>query len=52
MLTCDWGTLAPDASKSVHIVSPTTKDSCGTLSNTANVTTTNDGSARRPTTSS
>jgi uncharacterized repeat protein (TIGR01451 family) len=43
-LTCDWGDLASGASKSVHITSPTTADSCGTVDNTASVTTTNDGS--------
>jgi uncharacterized repeat protein (TIGR01451 family) len=44
VLTCDWGDLASGASKSVHIVSPTTAESCGTVDNTASVTTTNDGS--------
>ena len=36
--------LAPGASSSVHISSPTTKDSCKTYTNTASVATTNDGS--------
>jgi uncharacterized repeat protein (TIGR01451 family) len=44
VLTCDWGDLASGASKSVHITSPTTADSCGAVDNTASVTTTNDGS--------
>jgi uncharacterized repeat protein (TIGR01451 family) len=43
-LTCDWGDLASGATKSVHITSPTTAESCGTVDNTASVTTTNDGS--------
>ncbi len=37
-------TLAQDASVWVHIVSPTTAETCGTVDNTASVTTTNDGS--------
>ena len=45
VLTCNFGTLAPGASKSVHITSPTTEASCATIDNTATVTTTNDGSA-------
>ncbi|MBK9711345.1 MAG: DUF11 domain-containing protein [Kouleothrix sp.] len=44
VLTCTFGDLAAGASKSVHISSPTTPASCGTVSNTASVTTTNDGS--------
>jgi uncharacterized repeat protein (TIGR01451 family) len=36
-------TLAGGASASVHVVSDTTADSCGTYDNTASVTTTNDG---------
>src|SRR5206468_657518 len=43
-LTCNFGTLAPGASKHVHITSPTTKDSCATIHNTANVATTESGS--------
>ncbi len=46
VLTCNFGTLAPGASKSVHISSPTTVGTCGTLDNTALVGTTNDGSAQ------
>ena len=42
-LTCNWGTLGDDASKSVHITSPTTAASCATINNTANVTTTESG---------
>ncbi len=38
-------TLAAGASTHVHITSPTTKDTCGQVSNSASVTTTNDGSA-------
>ena len=43
MLTCDWGTLAPDASKQVHIVSSTTAASCSVVNNTGAVSTSNDG---------
>jgi uncharacterized repeat protein (TIGR01451 family) len=43
-LTCTWGDLAVGANKSVHIMSPTTAASCGVVDNTANVTTSNDGS--------
>src|SRR5262249_4016022 len=43
-LTCSFGTLAPAAARHVHITSPTTPATCGTVSNTANVATTNDGS--------
>ncbi|MGH9955980.1 MAG: DUF11 domain-containing protein, partial [Pyrinomonadaceae bacterium] len=35
ILTCNFGTLASGASASVHIVSPTTPDTCGTVTNTA-----------------
>ena len=45
-LTCNFGTLASGASKSVHISSPTTVGTCGTLDNTALVSTTNDGSGQ------
>jgi uncharacterized repeat protein (TIGR01451 family) len=37
-------TLAPGASTSVHVVSDTTDDSCGTYENTASATAANDGS--------
>jgi len=43
VLTCDFGDLAPDATRSVHISSPTTAESCGAVNNTASVTTSNDG---------
>ncbi|MFN8618537.1 MAG: CARDB domain-containing protein [Dehalococcoidia bacterium] len=48
-LTCTFGTLASGASKSVHISSPTTVATCGTLNNTAAVATTNDGSGQSAT---
>jgi uncharacterized repeat protein (TIGR01451 family) len=38
------GSLASGASSSVHITSPTTSATCGTVDNTASVTTGNDGS--------
>jgi len=44
VLTCNFGTLASGASKHVHITSPTTAATCGTVNNTASVTTSNDGS--------
>ncbi len=43
-LTCTWGDLAKNASKHVHITSPTVFATCGTVNNTANATTTNNGS--------
>ncbi|HVF79238.1 MAG TPA: DUF11 domain-containing protein [Solirubrobacteraceae bacterium] len=43
-LTCNWGTLASRASKSVHITSPTTMASCARINNSASVSTSNDGS--------
>jgi len=43
VLTCDFGDLGPDESKSVHIVSPTTAQSCGDVVNTASGTSSNDG---------
>ncbi|MEO8540484.1 MAG: hypothetical protein ABI577_12155 [bacterium] len=42
-LTCNFGDLVQNQTKSVHVVSPTTVASCGTVNNTAGVTTTNDG---------
>ncbi len=36
--------LAPGGSASVHVVSPTTDGSCGTVANTASLSTANDGS--------
>ena len=44
VLTCNVGTLAVGATATVHITSPTTFASCGTVDNTGNVTSTN-GSA-------
>ncbi|HEU5004134.1 MAG TPA: hypothetical protein VFW71_15330 [Actinomycetota bacterium] len=44
-LSCEIGDLAANGgSATIHLTSPTTKVSCGTLNNTAFVTTTNDGS--------
>ncbi|HEX9694839.1 MAG TPA: hypothetical protein VGB64_00830 [Actinomycetota bacterium] len=43
-LTCTQASLAAGATLRVHVVSPTTADSCGTLPNTAGFTSTNDGS--------
>jgi uncharacterized repeat protein (TIGR01451 family) len=45
VLTCNFGTLAPSASAHVHLTSPTTFASCGTVTNSASVTTGNDGTA-------
>lgn len=42
-LTCSLGTMASGASATVHVASPTTNQSCGTIDNTAGVTTGNDG---------
>ena len=44
VLTCNIGDLGPNASATVHISSPTTTATCGTVNNTGQVTTTNDGS--------
>ena len=44
VLNCNFGTIAAGATKSVHVVSLTTKDSCGTINNTGNVTSTDSGS--------
>jgi uncharacterized repeat protein (TIGR01451 family) len=44
VLTCNFGTIASGGSKHVHITSPTTAATCGSVDNTANVTTSNDGS--------
>ncbi len=43
VLTCDFGDLGSNESRSVHIISSTTAASCGVVDNTAGVTTTNDG---------
>src|SRR5207249_3280746 len=45
VLSCNFGTLGAGGSKHVHITSPTTAATCGTVSNSSSVTTTNDGSA-------
>ena len=44
VLTCDFGSLENGSTRTVHISSPTTAASCGTVDNTAFVATTNDGS--------
>ena len=41
VLTCDWGTLADDERAAVHVVSPTTRASCGTIDNTATLAASN-----------
>jgi uncharacterized repeat protein (TIGR01451 family) len=46
VLTCDFGSLAPNSSKSVHITSPTTAASCGVVGNLAAVSSSNDGGAQ------
>ncbi len=48
VLSCDFGTMASGASYTVHLTSPTTKATVADspVSNTAAVTTTNDGSAQ------
>ncbi len=42
-LTCNFGDMAPGATKTVHLSSPTTAATCGQVVNTASATTTNDG---------
>ena len=42
VLSCDFGTLASGASRTVHISSPTTAATCGTIDNTAIVDPSND----------
>ena len=42
VLSCEYGTLAAGASRSVHITSPTTAASCARIDNEATVTATND----------
>lgn len=37
VLTCNFGTMAPGASKSITLTAPTTAASCGTINNTATV---------------
>ncbi len=41
----DGVTMAKDASFTVHVVSPTTKATCGAVNNTGDATTTNDGTS-------
>jgi uncharacterized repeat protein (TIGR01451 family) len=43
VLTCTFGDMIAGATKTVHITSPTTYDSCGQVINKAGATTTNDG---------
>ena len=43
-LSCNFGDMGAGTSKSVHLTSPTTVDSCGTYNNTATVSSTNAGS--------
>ncbi len=42
VLSCDFGSLAYNVSKTVHITSPTTGESCGTIENTASVSGSNE----------
>jgi uncharacterized repeat protein (TIGR01451 family) len=41
-LSCDYGTVAAGATKTVHISSPTSVADCGTVDNTAHLTVSND----------
>ncbi len=43
VLTCDFGDLAPGATVTVHIGSPTTAETCGVVRNSVSVTSSNDG---------
>jgi len=45
VLTCNFGDLAAGTSAHVHLTSPTTAASCGTVTNSAHVATGNDGNA-------
>jgi uncharacterized repeat protein (TIGR01451 family) len=45
VLSCNFGNMASGANYTVHISSPTTGANCGTVNNTASVTTDNAGSA-------
>jgi uncharacterized repeat protein (TIGR01451 family) len=40
VLTCGYGTLEPGGTRTVHLTSPTTADSCGAYENVAGLTTT------------
>ncbi len=42
VLSCTFGTLAHNASTAVHISSPTTGETCGTIENTADVSASNE----------
>jgi uncharacterized repeat protein (TIGR01451 family) len=42
VLTCNFGTMAAGADKTVHISSPTTPATCGTVSNTASASASNE----------
>ncbi len=42
-LTCNFGTMGPGASYTVHLSSPTTSATCGQVVNAASATTSNDG---------
>src|SRR5207247_2184722 len=43
VLTCNFGDLASGATRTIHVSSPTSAASCGTINNTATYTTTNVG---------
>jgi len=45
VLTCSFGNMAPGAVKSVHVTSPTTAANCGTVTNTATASATNERSS-------
>src|SRR4051794_43668 len=45
VLNCTWGTLAPAAAKHVHVTSPTTKDSCAKIDNSAAGSSTDGGAS-------
>jgi hypothetical protein len=44
VMTCDFGSMPDGTSQTVHITSPTTRDSVGDTTNTATVTSSNGGS--------
>jgi uncharacterized repeat protein (TIGR01451 family) len=48
VLSCSFASLAPNASEAIHIVSATTAQTCGTVSNVASESTGNDGTATTP----
>jgi uncharacterized repeat protein (TIGR01451 family) len=43
VLTCNFGDMAPGASLTVHLTSPTTAETCGEVINAASASSTNDG---------